>query len=99
MPGPKIRYTQTVIGSCGHVLEGWGAISRLGVGTFVPCPDCSVAKTGLPIRLGDVPEVWVRIDKEKDAKPRLAKPRVKGAPKAKKTAKPKRAWQVFLADD
>ena len=87
-----------MIGSCGHVLEGWGAISKLGRGTFVPCPDCSLKETGLPVELGEMPSVWVRIEEKKDAGARLPRKKTeKGA--VKKTSKPVRAWQVFLTDD
>jgi hypothetical protein len=100
--GPKLRFTQTVIGSCGHQLEGWGAVRRLREGntTWVPCPDCSLAKTGLPVESGEMPSVWVRIDKVKERPQAQGKKRAPRGTKAeKKPARKPRAWEIFLADD
>lgn len=76
------RYTQTVIGACGHVCDAWPQVAKLGdrEGPQVICDICTREEYGI-----DAVEqitIWVRIqEEEKKEKPApKAKPKKRQSP-------------------
>lgn len=89
------NYAQTVIGSCGHLCEGWPAVYRLGEDIpWVPCTDCTAEQVP-DWPAGETPAVWVRATGKEERKQKAK------ARKAKESAKPKPArkvmpWEQYL---
>lgn len=96
MPRSDFNYAQTVLGSCGHVCDGWPVITKLGGGDpWVPCDECTHAQYVIPgdERIG----VWVRVaDLPKSVQKKIAP---KKAVKKKAPVKKVQPWDVFLAGD
>jgi hypothetical protein len=90
MPRSDFNYAQTYIGSCGHLVGGWPAVSKIGgADPVVPCDECTREQWALAGN--ESPAVWVRMkEPTRSAKQKAAK---KSVPKK---VKPPAPWEVIL---
>ena len=87
------RYTQTVIGTCGHVCDEWPQVTGIGGSNpQVICDECTRKEYGIDPR--EQVAVWVRVEEveKKPAKP----PAKKRAPKKPAALKQADFWGSFL---
>jgi hypothetical protein len=102
---PSKPYAQTAIGSCGHIVNGWPAIYRLGEKVpWLPCDECTMQQLA---ETGRWEGVWVEgefvsagasfvraTDPAGEIKATKPKPRKKSPTKKRNPA----PWDVWLTN-